>query len=228
MTRLRLADLLQVGESDSAYGATKSLDLSPVATAVPLVFGGRGAARQASGFLDATAADGAPGVPPLLGSSGQRRAAFSSFIFEHGIHYHVPMHKAQSDSIYNPDPKRNAVFSPFNARQALAPGTGYWCSEGSHKKDSVVHWTGVLNHRRKAGGIKISWAYAPGLVRVRTSADLSHWDVAADWHKPPTNEVSFEEDIFFDRPRNVYSVKVEMKHPQKWEFYGINQATLVS
>jgi len=75
--------------------------------------------------------------------------------------------------------------------------------------------------------MKISWAYAPGEVRIRTTPDSLHWDTVVDWHKPLKDEVSFEEDLIFDRARNVMAVNVDMKHPKDWGYFGINQATLV-
>lgn len=155
-----------------------------------------------------------------------RQAAFTSFVFEAGIHFHAPIDDARATSTYSVGDVP-ASQSPYTANQALKPGMGYWCSKGRHLEDAVVVWTGRLKRRRPATGIKISWAYSPGEVRVRTSPDLVHWDVAADWHKPPKDIISFEEDIFFDRERNVFQVKVEMRKPQRWQFFGINQATLV-
>eukprot|EP00927_Polykrikos_kofoidii_P062880 TRINITY_DN57681_c0_g1_i1.p1 TRINITY_DN57681_c0_g1~~TRINITY_DN57681_c0_g1_i1.p1 ORF type:complete len:235 (-),score=15.96 TRINITY_DN57681_c0_g1_i1:138-842(-) len=165
---------------------------------------------------------------PATGNSASRNArhvAFSSFVFEAGIHFHAPIDDARATSTYSPDYHTPTVDSPWSAQQALKPGTGYWCSKGRHQDDDVVTWTGRMKRRRPATGIKISWAYAPGEVRVRTSPDLIHWDTAADWHKPAKDDVSFEEDIFFDRQRNVFQVKVEMRKPQPWNYFGINQAT---
>lgn len=51
------------------------------------------------------------------------------------------------------------------------------------------------------------------------SPDQDHQDV---------QEVAFEEDMTFDRPRHVMDLKIEMKKGRApWHFLGINQATLV-
>ena len=39
--------------------------------------------------------------------------------------------------------------------------SGYWCSSGSHAVGQSVTWTGILNSRRVALGVKVNWAYAP-------------------------------------------------------------------
>lgn len=115
----------------------------------------------------------------------------------------------------------------FAPSRALAPGTGYWCSEGYHRPEEVVTWHGKLHKRRPVSGIKVSWAYAPGEVRVRASPDSLHWYQVVDWHTPKTTGVSFEEDMFFDHQRNAMEIAVDMRHPRQWGYYGINQATLV-
>ena len=45
------------------------------------------------------------------------------------------------------------------------------CSAGGHGKAQTVTWTGVLNSRRSALGLKIDWAYGPGEVKILTSSD---------------------------------------------------------
>ena len=79
---------------------------------------------------------------------------------------------ASASSTYSTD---NLSGSPaFAAQQALSVGSGYWCSSGkgildmlcfqshvraffvgSQSAGQSVSWTGVLNARRKAVGIKI-------------------------------------------------------------------------
>ena len=53
----------------------------------------------------------------------------------------------------------------FSPEKALTRGSGYWCSEGSHRKDDLVSWTGRLKTRRLVEGLEIHWAYAPGKGR---------------------------------------------------------------
>lgn len=164
------------------------------------------------------------GFSPLPES---KRHSFTSFLFGAGIQFHAPLDFAGSSSTYTSDIDQTEDDSSFQAKQALTPGSGYWCSEGKHKPDSIVVWTAGVKKRRAATGIKISWAYAPGEVRVRSTADGLHWDEVVGWHQPATTAVSFEEDMFFDRPRHVMQLKVEMRKPKPWGYFGINQATLV-
>jgi len=157
-----------------------------------------------------------------------RLAAFASFLSPGGLHWHAPIDEAAANSTYTTSAAqlRNPAKSPFSARQALAPGSGYWCSTGNHQPDQIVTWQGALRKRRKASGFKVSWAYAPDEVRVRTTPDGMHWEDVVKWHHPE-NKVSFEEDMLFDRPRNVMNVKVDMRGAKPWGYFGINQATLV-
>eukprot|EP00421_Protoceratium_reticulatum_P000742 CAMPEP_0168367274 /NCGR_PEP_ID=MMETSP0228-20121227/5655_1 /TAXON_ID=133427 /ORGANISM="Protoceratium reticulatum, Strain CCCM 535 (=CCMP 1889)" /LENGTH=180 /DNA_ID=CAMNT_0008380093 /DNA_START=24 /DNA_END=563 /DNA_ORIENTATION=- len=150
-----------------------------------------------------------------------RNDVFSSFVYNTGIHFHTAIDESAATSTYTTGGE-GPELSAFSARQALRPGTGYWCSSGFVRPDEVVTWTGRLHKRRS--GIKISWAYAPGEVRVRSTADGMHWDEVVGWHKPQRDEVSFEEDMVFDRPRNVMQVKVEMRGKRMWPYFGINQA----
>lgn len=55
----------------------------------------------------------------------------------------------------------------FSPEKALSRGSGYWCSEGNHRKEDVVSWTGRVNTRRLVEGVEISWAYAPGKGKLR-------------------------------------------------------------
>eukprot|EP00933_Yihiella_yeosuensis_P054006 TRINITY_DN52343_c0_g1_i1.p1 TRINITY_DN52343_c0_g1~~TRINITY_DN52343_c0_g1_i1.p1 ORF type:complete len:244 (-),score=42.83 TRINITY_DN52343_c0_g1_i1:97-789(-) len=179
-------------------------------------------------------------------SRAARKAALSSFIFGteagqgakatkggpscffdiSGFHFHAPVDESASSSTYTTNPNETDETSPFSAQQALTPGSGYWCSSGRHRTNQKVVWTGILHKRRPVTGLKISWAYAPGQVRVKSTADGMHWDVVVPWHEPKSREVSFEEQMIFDRPRNVMQFKVEMRHPRAWKFFGINQLTM--
>ena len=103
----------------------------------------------------------------------------------------------------------------------------YWCSKGGHKADEVVAYAGEMNHRKKIGGVKLNWAYAPKQVRVQISPDGVHYVPVVNWHKSLRREVAYEQNLLFDRPRNVKSIKVEMKDPARWQFFGINQINLL-
>mmetsp|Transcript_53863 Transcript_53863/g.108142 ORF Transcript_53863/g.108142 Transcript_53863/m.108142 type:complete len:214 (+) Transcript_53863:60-701(+) len=168
---------------------------------------------------------------PSLGAGASlerdaRRVAFTSFIYNHGAQFHAAIDEAAATSTYTVG-TQSPLRSGFSARQALQPGSGYWCSGGFQKPDQIVTWTGLLHKRRPCTGMKISWAYAPGEVRVRTTADGMHWDKVVDWHRPQKDDASFEENMIFDRPRNVMQIKVEMRGRRQWPYFGINQAVMV-
>jgi len=169
----------------------------------------------------------------LFGETAARTAAskktlLTSFLFANGMHFHAPLDEAEATSTYEGGPGTGApLLNMFHSRRALTPGTGYWCSTGDHRPNDMVSWSAKLHRRRQVSGIKLSWAYSPGEVRVRASPDGVHWNEVVGWHKPKDGEVSFEEDMLFDRARNVMAVSVDMRHPRPWNFFGINQAVLV-
>ena len=45
----------------------------------------------------------------------------------------------------------------FGPAAAISGGSTYWSSSGNHGDGKPVSWTGVLNVRRKAIGIKVGW-----------------------------------------------------------------------
>ena len=89
-------------------------------------------------------------------------------------------------------------------------------------------WTGVLNSRRVALGLKVDWAYAPGEVKVLTSSDGANFEEARCWQSSTRGEVAFEESFMFDAPRSVKAVSIAMRGPQSWGYFGINSAALVA
>ena len=60
------------------------------------------------------------------------------------------------------------------------------CSSGGHGKAQTVTWTGILNSRRSALGLKIDWAYSPGEVKILTSSDGANFEEAKCW-QPSTD-----------------------------------------
>ena len=48
----------------------------------------------------------------------------------------------------------------FGAAAAISGGTSYWSSSGNHADGKPVSWTGMLNVRRKAVGVKVNWSVA--------------------------------------------------------------------
>lgn len=116
----------------------------------------------------------------------------------------------------------------FGAARAANRGSGYWCSAGSHDAAKSVTWTGVLNVRRKAVGVKINWAYGPGQVKVLVSSDGGNFEEAVCWRSSSRADVSYEETIMFDSPSMVKSLTISMKAPLSWGYFGINDVTLLS
>jgi len=116
----------------------------------------------------------------------------------------------------------------FNAQQALSGGSGYWCSSGSHSAGQVVTWTGVLNSRRTALGVKVDWAYSPGEVKVLISRDGSSFEEAKCWQPSGRGEVAYAESIMFDSPSTVKAVAISMRSPLAWGYFGINSVALLA
>ena len=48
----------------------------------------------------------------------------------------------------------------FGPAAAISGGSSYWSSSGNHADGKPVAWTGVLNVRRKAFGVKVNWSVA--------------------------------------------------------------------
>jgi len=143
-----------------------------------------------------------------------------------GSQQYVAFDAASASSTYSAG---NLAGSPaFAAQQALSGGSGYWCSSGSQAAGQSVTWTGVLNSRRVALGVKVDWAYAPGEVKVLTSSDGANFEEAKCWQSSTRTEVAFEESFMFDAPRNVKAVSITMRSPQSWGYFGINSAVLVA
>eukprot|EP00746_Dinoflagellata_sp_MGD_P144045 gnl/MRDRNA2_/MRDRNA2_76813_c0_seq1.p1 gnl/MRDRNA2_/MRDRNA2_76813_c0~~gnl/MRDRNA2_/MRDRNA2_76813_c0_seq1.p1 ORF type:complete len:419 (+),score=92.09 gnl/MRDRNA2_/MRDRNA2_76813_c0_seq1:103-1359(+) len=132
----------------------------------------------------------------------------------------IAFQKAEASDEYNP--------LNFGAKAALYPGSGYWCSSGRHDEDEVVSWTGRLASRRKVRGIKINWAYTPGEFKILTSPDGANFEETKCWTPKTSDQVSYEQDIMFEGLRNVKAVQIQMRGPQEWKYFGINDAVLVA
>ena len=91
-----------------------------------------------------------------------------------------------------------------------------------------VTWTGIANSRRKALGVKVDWAYAPGDVKILTSSDGANFEEAKCWQTNTRTEVAFEESFMFAAPRTVKAVTIAMRSPRSWGYFGINSATLIA
>ena len=102
------------------------------------------------------------------------------------------------------------------------------CSSGTHSAGQVVTWTGVLNSRRTALGVKVDWAYSPGEVKVLISRDGSSFEEAKCWQPSGRSEVAYAESIMFDSPSTVKAVAISMRSPGSWGYYGINSVALLA
>ena len=91
-----------------------------------------------------------------------------------------------------------------------------------------VTWTGLLNSRRTALGLKVDWAYAPGEVKIMTSSDGANFEEAKCWQPTGRGEAAFEESFMFDAPRAVKAVAIAMRGSQSWGYFGINSAALIA
>jgi len=110
----------------------------------------------------------------------------------------------------------------FPANDALAVGSGYWCSSGNHAPGEHVAWTGSASVAQTTIGVTINWAYGPGEFRILTSADGKTFEEAAGWRAASRPDVSYVETIMFDTPQEVKHLAVLMRSPKHWGFFGIN------
>ena len=91
-----------------------------------------------------------------------------------------------------------------------------------------MSWTGVLDGRHHATGIKLDWAYAPGEFKVILSSDGSNFAEAGSWQSAGRSEVSFVDHAMLEPPTSILAVTVVMHHPQAWGYFGINDVSLLS
>jgi len=157
-----------------------------------------------------------------------RFALFSSLVCVvcSGLEQNLAFDEASASSTYSAG---NLDGSPaFNAQQALNGCSGYWCSSGSHSAGQVVTWTGVLNSRRTALGVKVDWAYSPGEVKVLISKDGSSFEEAKCWQPGSRGEVAYAESVMFDSPSTVKAVAISMRSPLSWGYFGINSVALLA
>ena len=136
----------------------------------------------------------------------------------------------------------------FGPAAAISGGSSYWSSSGNHADGKPVSWTGTLNVRRKALGLKVNWsvvfrdcspaprvtaarvacrAYGPGEVKVLASADGGNFEEVVPWRRSTKGDAAYVETLMFDEPRNVMAVSVLMRDPQRWRFMGITNAVLL-
>ena len=51
----------------------------------------------------------------------------------------------------------SVAVGDYGAANAIAPGSGYWCSAGGHGQGQSVRWTGQLQAAHKVVGIRLNW-----------------------------------------------------------------------
>jgi len=138
---------------------------------------------------------------------------------------YIAFDSAKASSTYSAG---NLAGSPdFAALRAVDSGSGYWCSAGNHAADQTVSWSGVLDVRRKAIGLKINWAYSPGEVKILTSPDGANFEEARCWTPSSRDGVAYEESVMFESVRNIRAVTIAMRGPKEWQYFGINEAVLI-
>jgi len=116
----------------------------------------------------------------------------------------------------------------FPAADAVAAGSGYWCSSGNHAHGERVTWTGTASAEPKVAGVIIDWAYGPGEFRIMTSTDGGNFQEAAGWHSASREEISYREMVMFESPRKVKSLSVVMRSPRESGFFGISAISLLA
>ena len=86
----------------------------------------------------------------------------------------------------------------------------------------------MLDARRSAAGIKIDWAYAPGQIKVLTSADGANFEEASGWKRSARSETSYEENVMFASPQTVKAVTIVMSGPTPAGLFGLNSVMLIA
>ena len=116
----------------------------------------------------------------------------------------------------------------FVAGEAIAPGTGYWCSSGAHAPGQIVTWTGALDTRRSIAGIVLDWAYAPGEWKLLVSPDGSNFEEAQGWQMASRSEASYGHTVMFEAALAVRAVAIVMRSPRSWGYFGLSRAALLA
>ncbi|CAE7036298.1 unnamed protein product [Symbiodinium sp. CCMP2592] len=124
----------------------------------------------------------------------------------------------------------SSVYSSktFGAELATAGSSGYWCSAGNHEPGQTVSWTGTFRSRRQLLGLTLRWSYAPGEIKVLTSADGGNFQESVGWSKLSRSEPSFEDTVLFPEPVAAKAVKVLMRGAKPWGYFGLSNAVAMS
>ena len=92
----------------------------------------------------------------------------------------------------------------------------------------MVSWTGSFAARRQLLGVSLRWSYAPSEVKVLTSSDGGNFEEAVGWRQIGRSEPSFEESVMFATPVSAKAMKVLMRGPKPWGYFGLTAAAAVS
>lgn len=98
----------------------------------------------------------------------------------------------------------------------------------NHGPSEVVSWTGSFTARRPVLGVNLHWSYAPAEVKVLYSVDGGNFEDAVGWRRTARSEPSFEETVMFPAPVSAKAVKVLMRGPKPWGYFGLSVAAAVS
>ena len=91
---------------------------------------------------------------------------------------------------------------------------GIGAGAGNHEPGQTVSWTGTFTSRRQLLGLTLRWSYAPGEIKVLTSADGGNFQESVGWSKLSRSEPSFEDTVVFPEPVAAKAVKVLMRRRQ--------------
>lgn len=135
----------------------------------------------------------------------------------------VAFDMASATSIH---PSSGAAPGVYDAEEAILPSGSYWCSSGRHAVGHAVTWTGTLESKHVALGIRVHWAYAPGELKVLISADGANFHEQRGWHRPSRDEMKYEQWLMFDAPVVVRAVALLMRSPRSWSYFGLSRVAV--
>ena len=97
-----------------------------------------------------------------------------------------------------------------------------------HEPGQIVSWTGTFRSRRQLLGLTLRWSYAPGEIKVPTSADGGNFQESVGWSQLSRSEPSFEDTVLFPEPVAAKAVKVLMRGTKPWGYFGLSNAVAIS
>ena len=78
-----------------------------------------------------------------------------------------------------------------------------------------------------ASNVFVGRAYGPGELKILTSADGGNFEEALGWRSPAREEMAYTQIVMFETPRSVKALSLVMRSPRAWEYYGINDISLM-